>query len=149
MNSELVPRKTDTAKPVKKNVWTTRSKVRNPVLAWDFKILDGGNYAGWVKSIDPETITWDLEIYDRRMPVYTAKQIRGMSHAMSTQLEACESYYWTVRPNYPVDGVVKNGEWMRLVPVGESGNGNVGRAASEAHAYIQDFATLEIDCRAR
>ena len=149
VNSELVPRKTDTAKPVKKNVWTTRSKVRNPVLAWDFKILDGGSDADWAKSIDPATITWDLEIYDRRRPVYSAKQIHGLSHAVGTQLEACETYHWTVRPNYNVDGVVKNGEWMRLVPVGESGNGNAGRAASEAHAYIQGFATLEVDCRAR
>jgi len=30
-----------------------------------------------------------------------------------------------------------------------SGNGNVGRKASEAPAYIQDFATLQIKCGRR
>jgi hypothetical protein len=150
LNYELAPAKTDTVKPAKKkDEWQAESKALQPTLAWNFNILDGDAYGEWAKSIDPAMITWDLEIYDPRRPVYTAKQIRGTSHALDRQLEACKTYHWTVRPTYHVDGVRKNGEWMRLVPVGGSGNGNIGRDASVAHAYVQDFATLEIDCRAR
>ena len=149
LNDKLVPKKTDSLKPVKKDKWRARTKVRNPTLAWDFKIIDAEDTEEWEKQIDPTTITWDLEIYDRQRPVYSAKQISGMSHAINTQLEACQSYYWAVRPSFLVDGVRRNGEWMRLASVGASGNGNIGRRISEAHAYIQDFATFEVDCRAR
>ena len=149
LNDELVPKKTDSLKPVKKDKWRAKTKVRNPTLAWDFRIVDAENNEEWEKQIDPATITWDLEIYDRRRPVYSARQISGMSHAVGTPLEACESYYWTVRPTFLVDGVRRNGEWMRLASVGASGNGNIGRKISEAHAYVQDFATFEVDCRAR
>jgi len=149
LNDELAPKKTDSLKPVKKDKWRAKTKVRNPTLAWDFKIIDAADTEEWEKQIDPATITWDLEIYDRQRPVYSATRISGMSHAMTTQLEACKSYYWTVRPSFLVDGVKRNGEWMRLASVGASGNGNIGRKISEAHAYIQDFATFEVDCRAR
>ena len=110
VSNEIAPRKTDTAKPVKKNVWKAKSKVRNPALAWEIDILDTGADSDWAKRIDPAAITWDLEIYDHRRPVYSAKQIRGLHHAIGTPLEACKSYYWTVRPNYRVDGVARNGE---------------------------------------
>jgi len=149
LNDELVPKKTDSLKPVKKDKWRANTKVRNPTLAWDFKIIDAENSAGWEKQIDSATITWDLEVYDRQRPVYSATQISGTSHSIGTQLEACQSYYWTVRPSFLVDGVRRNGEWMRLASVGASGNGNIGRKISEAHAYLQDFATFEVDCRAR
>jgi len=149
LNDELAPKKTDSLKPVKKDKWRAKTKVRNPTLAWDFKIIDAADTEEWEKQIDPATITWDLEIYDRQRPVYSATRISGMSHAITTQLEACKSYYWTVRPSFLVDGVKRNGEWMRLASVGASGNGNIGRKISEAHAYIQDFATFEVDCRAR
>ena len=149
LNDELAPKKTDSLKPVKKDKWRAKTKVRNPMLAWDFKIIDAADTEEWEKQIDPATITWDLEIYDRQRPVYSATRISGMSHAITTQLEACKSYYWTVRPSFLVDGVRRNGEWMRLASVGVTGNGNIGRKISEAHAYIQDFATFEVDCRAR
>ena len=149
LNDELAPKKTDSLKPVKKDKWRAKTKVRNPTLAWDFKIIDAADTEEWEKQIDPATITWDLEIYDRQRPVYSATRISGMSHAITTQLEACNSYYWTVRPSFIVDGVRRNGEWMRLASVGVTGNGNIGRKISEAHAYIQDFATFEVDCRAR
>ena len=149
LNDELAPKKTDSLKPVKKDKWRAKTKVRNPTLAWDFKIIDAADTEEWEKQIDPATITWDLEIYDRQRPVYSATRISGMSHAITTQLEACKSYYWTVRPSFLVDGVRRNGEWMRLASVGVTGNGNIGRKTSEAHAYIQDFATFEVDCRAR
>ncbi len=63
-------------------------------------------------------------------------------------LEACKTYRWSVRPSYHrADGRI-NGEWMRRPVAAGKGNGNVGRAISEAHAYIQDFASFEVDCKA-
>jgi hypothetical protein len=56
-NDELVPKKTDSLKPVKKDKWRANTKVRNPTLAWDFKIIDAESSAGWEKQIDPATIT--------------------------------------------------------------------------------------------
>jgi hypothetical protein len=38
---------------------------------------------------------------------------------------------------------------MRKGAEGRTGNGNVGRAISEAHAYVQDFPVLKVDCKAR
>jgi hypothetical protein len=149
LNDELVPKKTDTIKPVKKDDWRAKTKVRKPTLAWDFKILDVENNGEWQKHVDPATVTWDLEIYDRQRPVYSAKNISGLRHAIGTELDACETYYWTVRPSFLVDGVKRNGDWMRRVAVSVSGNGNIGRKISDAHAYIQDFAAFEVDCRAR
>jgi hypothetical protein len=46
LNDELVPKKTDTIKPVKKDDWRAKTKVRKPTLAWDFKILDVENNPG-------------------------------------------------------------------------------------------------------
>jgi hypothetical protein len=59
-------------------------------------------------------------------------------------------YRWSVRPSYHVDGGVKFGEWMRFNSdngiANDTGKGSVGRKASEAPAYTQDFALLEIKC---
>jgi hypothetical protein len=38
---------------------------------------------------------------------------------------------------------------MRKGSAGMHNNGNSGRAISEAHAYVQDFPVLQVDCKAR
>lgn len=63
---------------------------------------------------------------------------------------------WSVRPSYHVGGTIRYGEWMRFVPppdpeakqsvVAGPVSSLVGRQASLAPAYIQDFASLEIKC---
>ena len=92
-------------------------------------------------------ITWDIEIYDRQRPIYSAGRIRGTSHTPNVPLESCGDLYWTVRPTYTVDGKTKVGRWMRQSPDGGASNGNVGRSISTAHAYVQDFALLQVSCR--
>jgi len=47
------------------------------------------------------------------------------------------------------EDVRRYGEWMRLATPTAKGNGNVGRDISAAHAYLQDFASLEVDCRSK
>lgn len=147
LNHELVPAQSKSMKPAKKKEWQHESKSLRPTLAWNLELLGGGEYGEWSDNVDPSGITWDLEVYDSQRPVYTAKQFTGSSHAVDMPLEACEVYRWTVRPTYHVDGVRKNGEWMRLLPEGATDNGNAGRSVSVAHAYIQDFPSFRVGCR--
>ena len=68
-------------------------------------------------------------------------------------IEPCKTYRWSVRTTYLAGDDVKFGEWMRRHwdsdDENETGKGSVGRKASEAPAYIQDFASLEIECDRR
>lgn len=147
LDHELVPTESDTVRPARNKDWLAESKSLNPTLAWDLTLSGDDAWVDWAGDIDVSTITWDLEIYDLRRPVYSAKQISGSAHTVGAQLEACKVYRWSVRPTYSVGGVRKKGAWMRLQPQAAVGNGNVGRAASVAHAYIQDFASFKVSCR--
>ena len=141
---EMAPRESATVKFVKKNEWQGKTRSLSPTLAWSSELnsADAG-------TIDATDVSWDLEIYESNRPVYGATQIVGESHVLDAPLEACKTYWWSVRPAYRVNGERRTGRWMRSLPGGNATNGNVGRAASEAHAYIQDFATLKVDCKAR
>ncbi|MDH3777832.1 MAG: hypothetical protein OES59_03335 [Gammaproteobacteria bacterium] len=134
----LAPVATDNIKSVKNNDWQGRTESLTPTLAWQFELPDAAAGA---------EIFWDIEIYDSSRPVYSAKQVAGLKHTVTVPLEACKTYRWTVRPSYHRAGDRKNGWWMRAASPNSGSNGNVGRAVSEAHAYIQDFASLEIKCR--
>jgi len=100
----------------------------------------------WAAGIDEANIYYDLEIYDLHRPVYSVKHIPDPQHAVAMNLEACKSYRWTVRPSYHVGGDIKYGSWMRSDSNPDGGNGNVGQKASEAPAFLYDFASLEIKC---
>ncbi len=147
LDHELEPGLSKSMKRAKNKDWLAESKVLNPTLEWSLELQGGDEYGEWVGNLDQSTITWDLEVYDSKRQVYTARQFRGSSHTIDMPLEACKVYRWTVRPTYHVDGVRKNGEWMRLSPEGSNDNGNVGRAASVAHAYVQDFPSFRVGCR--
>ena len=143
----LMPSKSDNVKPIKKNEWHAQAKSLSPTLAWNYELLGGDTYGEWLEEVKAADVTWDVEIYDANRPVYKAQNVRGLSHIVERPLEKCKTYRWSVRPTYSVNGVRKNGVWMRNPPEGATGNGNVGRAASVAHAYVQDFAILEVGCR--
>lgn len=139
---ELAPVETETVRRVKKDDWLGRSESLTPTLAWAFEL--SGDDASLTDGAD---VLWDIEIYDSTRPVYSANQVSGSQHTVTAPLEACKTYRWTVRPTFHKEGVRKNGRWMRATSETGADNGNAGRAASEAHAYIQDFATLKVKCR--
>ncbi len=139
VDHDVVPAGSDSIRPIKKNIWLGKTKTRTPTLAWQSVLNDTG--------IDPASITWDIEIYDRQRPIYSASRIRGTSHTPDMPLESCGDLYWSVRPTYTVNGDTKVGRWMRQAPDGGASNGNVGRSISTAHAYLQDFALLQVSCR--
>ena len=144
LDGELAPTGSANIKVDKNNDWLAETRSLQPTLAWDFALSEAG-----AAAVNAADIAWDLEIYDANRPVYSATQVRGNSHVLNVPLETCKTYRWSVRPSYPVNNVRKYGAWMRNTPVGNEGNGNIGRAASDAHAYIQDFAALEVHCKAR
>jgi hypothetical protein len=138
----LAPVAAGDIKSVKKNDWQGRTKSLTPTLTWQFELPDDATSAAAGADI-----LWDIEIYDASRPVYSAKQVAGLQHTVAVPLEACKTYRWTVRPSYHRAGERRNGWWMRKRSPQSGNNGNAGRAVSEAHAYIQDFASLEIKCR--
>ena len=147
LQHELLPQKTRTVKPVKKDEWRGVSKTPTPELAWQLNLAGGDSYGSWVGDISRSDILYDLEIYDSRRLVYAVKGVAGQSHQVGEELEPCGTYRWTVRPSYRVGSAVRMGEWMRSDGGSGTENGGAGQAASVAPAYIYDFASLEVRCR--
>jgi hypothetical protein len=142
----LLPKKSSNVSLVKRNKWNGTSKSLSPTLAWELNLPGDDTDPAWASGIDESDIYYDVEIYDLRKPVYSRKQIQEPSHAVATKLEACQTYRWSVRPSYHVGGDIKYGPWMRSDANSGSGNGNVGIKASDAPAYLYDFASLKIKC---
>jgi hypothetical protein len=131
--------------------WQGQSRSLTPALAWKLELLGGDSYGAWTEAIDETTTFYDVEIYDTKRLVYSGNDIPDPAHAVAATLEPCKTYRWSVRPVYRLDGAVRLGEWMRKPASGKRGAGleMSGRNAAKAPAYVEDFATLTIDCRAR
>ncbi len=153
LRHELRPQESDTVARVKKNEWHGASKSTTPTLAWKLNLLGGDTYGAWINEVDESNIYYDIEIYDLHQLVYAETKIPDPFHTLVLEIETCGMYRWSVRPSYHVDGGVKFGEWMRINSETDSendgGKGSVGRKASIAPAYTQDFASLEIKCGRR
>ena len=145
--AELRPKGTATVVPIKDDEWRAVSKTTTPTLAWELSLDSGDTQAEWAMSMDPSAIGYEVEIYDKHRIVYAAKNIRESQITIDLELEACMTYRWSVRPSFNIDGDIRFGEWMRWDP--DSANGNDGKGASIAAAYIYDFASLEIECGRR
>jgi len=147
---DLQPKESDDVSRVKKNDWQGVTKSTRPTLAWESMLADQSK-SPFTATIDESNTYYDVEIYDTHRLVYVQRQVPELQHTLGFDIEDCKTYRWSVRPSYHVDGDIKYGEWMRFELDSEtaSGNGNVGRKASEAPAYIQDFATLQIKCGRR
>jgi hypothetical protein len=143
----LLPEESETVSRIKKDRWRGVTRSRTPTLAWGLSLEDKGQQVSWAKTIGETDISYDVEIYDMHQLVYSAKNVAGQQHMVDIELEDCKTYRWSVRPSYQVDGAERYGEWMRSNP--DAANGNVGKAAAEATAYIYDFASLEIKCGRR
>lgn len=144
LDHSLAPALSGSIKSVNKNLWQGKTRTRSPTLAWAFELQ--GDDAG---AADAADVLWDVEIYDESRPVYAAKQVPGMQHTVEPPLEPCKTYRWTVRPVYPGPDGSRNGAWMRAAQAGAQPGGLSGREVSEAHAYIQDFPVLQVDCKAK
>ena len=153
LRHELQPKESDTVDRVKKNEWQGVSRSTSPTLAWELTLLGGDSYGSWASAIDESDIYYDVEIYDMHTLVYAEDQIQDPLHTLVFEIDACKTYRWSVRPSYHIGSDIKFGEWMRFDPDTDSEidtvKGSVGRKASDAPAYIQNFASLEIECGRR
>ncbi len=153
LRHELRPKESDTVARVKKNEWQGVSRSTSPTLAWELTLLGGDSYGSWANAIDESDIYYDVEIYDMHRLVYAEKQVEDPIHTLEIGIDACKTYRWSVRPSYHLGTDIKFGEWMRFKSDADTdtdtGKGSVGKKASEAPAYIQDFALLEIKCGRR
>jgi hypothetical protein len=114
-------------------------------------MLGGDSYGPWAEGIDESNIYYDVEIYDNHQLVYAEKRVQGTQHMLEFEIDACKTYRWSVRPSYHIDSDIKYGEWMRFRSDTDADtvDGISGNKASEAPAYTQDFASLEIKCGRR
>ncbi len=149
LKHELRPQPTDNIARVKKDDWQGVSKSLSPTLSWELTLLGDDLYGSWADAIDAENVFYDVEIYDMHRLVYSAKQIQASRHTVAGTLEGCKTYRWSVRPSYHVGNDIKFGEWMRFSSDTYTAKANVGKKASQAPAYIQDFASLKIKCGSR
>ncbi len=153
LRHELRPKESDTVTRIKKNEWQGVSRSTSPTLAWELTLLGGDSYGSWPDAIDESAIYYDVEIYDMHTLVYAENQVQDPLHTLVFEIEACKTYRWSVRPSYRVGNNTKFGEWMRFNSDtdadADAGKGIIGKKASVAPAYIQDFASLKIECGRR
>ncbi len=153
LRHELRPKESDTVTRIKKNEWQGVSRSTSPTLAWELTLLGGDSYGSWADAIDESDIYYDVEIYDMHTLVYAENQVQDPLHTLVFEIEACKTYRWSVRPSYRVGNNIKFGEWMRFNTDtdadADAGKGIIGKKASVAPAYIQDFASLKIECGRR
>lgn len=142
----LRPIETDSVSAIGDDDWQGSSKSTNPTLAWELTLLGGDSYGAWTRKIDKDNIYYDLAIYDERRLVYSAEHITEPRHDVEIALEGCETFRWSVRPSYHVDGKTKFGEWMRFHSDITLGEGHLGTKASETPAYSRGFALLKTKC---
>ena len=133
----LQPLASDSFKLARKNPWSGNSKSTLPTLAWHIEP-------------DDANLQYDLEVFDAHRLVYAQSGVRGTTHTLGTALTPCGDYRWSVRPIYTINGSRRYGEWMQQPSEGaRTADAMVGRDATVAPAYTQDFAVLNIHCRAK
>jgi hypothetical protein len=148
LDHELRPQESATLEQIKKNDWQGVSQSTTPTLAWELTLLGGDSYGSWTDEINESNTYYDVEIYDTHRLVYSSKQLPDPVHTVGFEIDACKTYRWSVRPSYHIGNDIKYGEWMKYKSASdpEAGADIVGRKASAAPAYVQNFASLKIEC---
>ena len=149
----LTPRATRSARTHRKHESRFVSDSPAPELAWDAAHREAGDGETPATPIATSELAWDIEIYDAHRIVYSGRAL-APSHVLSYELEPCRTYRWSVRPSHGTGTNTGYGDWMRLssaesTELFKGRNGLVGREASVAPAYTQDFPELEIKCSRR
>lgn len=146
----LTPTASDSVKADRRDPRLFTSRTRRPTLAWDLGVDADKPVPAWLGSIGAADLSYDVEIYDEHRLVYAEKQVREPRHTLAVELPECSTYRWTVRPVYRIDGATRYGRWLRFSTESEkaatASDGLLGRNASTAPAYIQDFAKLRLRC---
>ena len=150
---EILPAETGSVRRDRKDERRFVSKTWNPELAWSFELSETETAGAATSRVSGAEVLYDVEIYDNHRLVYSRRRLAETTHVIAAELEPCTVYRWSVRPSFQFGAAIAHGEWMRLLPEsGETGNGRstlVGRNASIAPAYTQDFVQLKTKCGRR
>jgi hypothetical protein len=147
LRHDLYPVPTDTVQRIADDNWRGISKSQNPTLSWKLVLMGRDAYGPWTSAINEDNTFYDLEIYDERHLVYSAKELPETHHDIPVSLDGCNRLWWTVRPSYYVGGKVRFGEWMRFYTRMGLDDGHVGTNASDVPAFLSGFARLDALCR--
>ncbi len=147
LRHDLYPIPTDTVQRIADDNWHSISKSRMPTLSWKLVLMGGDAYGPWTRAINEDNTFYDLEIYDERRLVYSARQLPETHHDVTVSLDACKELWWTVRPSYNIGGKVRFGEWMRFYTRVDLNDGHAGTNGSEVPAFLRGFARLETRCQ--
>jgi len=127
--------------------WHKTSKTPTPTLSWELFLLGSDAYGEWTDRIDAGAVTYELEIYDEHELVYAADDIDTPHHEVQEALDVCETYSWSVRPLYHIDGKTRAGEWMNFLKgFGRVFRSKGGSPHSATPDFTQDFPQLTIRC---
>ena len=150
---ELLPIESESVRRDRKNEHRFVGKSWDPELAWSFELRDTETPSAATTKVAGAEVLYDVEIYDNHRLVYSRRRLADTTHVITAELEPCTVYRWSVRPSFQMDNEIAHGEWMRLAPESaETGNGRstlVGRNASIAPAYTQDFVQFKTKCGRR
>ncbi len=148
----LTPRSTKSAREHRRVDNRFVSDSPTPELAWEAAPREPAKGEAPTATIDAAELAWDIEIYDAHRIVYSGRAFTP-SHVLSYELDPCQTYRWSVRPAHGTGAATGYGDWMRLLSAESAEfkgrNGLIGREASTAPAYTQDFPELEIKCAKR
>jgi hypothetical protein len=124
----------------------TKARSKRPTLEWHTDILRRPGSGSSSGVVNPGSVTYDLEIYDRHRLICTAEGLTGTRHKVTTPLERCQDLRWTVRPVFEMNGETRYGVWKRYHTDDKGNAGHVGSDAAKAPAYTATFATLKTKC---
>jgi hypothetical protein len=148
---ELRPEETNTARRDRKDERQYNTKSSTPEIAWTFTLSKDADSGSSTERAAKSAVSYDLEIYDNHRLVYARRRLPEPRHVITDELDSCRLYRWSVRPVFDDGTQLTYGDWMRVKSGSEdeptSRNGLIGRNASIAPAYTQDFALLKFKCR--
>ena len=124
--------------------WVASLRSAQPTLAWELFLLDEGPHGAIHTRAD---LHYELQIFDAGRLVYSARDIPGTSHEVSTPLQNCRSLSWSVRPVYHVDGKTRTGDWMYMQSGFDKLQASVQtNTVAETLEFWEHFAKLRTRC---
>lgn len=85
---------------------------RDGFLDWELILLGEAEENAWANAITESDARFNLEIYDGSRLAFSTDGLSDTHYAITTELEPCTTYTWSVRPVYHFEGILRAGEWM-------------------------------------
>lgn len=124
------------------------------VLDWELILLGQAEEHAWANAITESNATFDLEIYDGNRLAFSVDGLSESHYAITSELEPCRTYRWTVRPMYHFEGTLRAGEWIGKElwfrhhhPISMPNPGNSASPLQPSYRVIEALPTIKTRCR--